>query len=171
VPLAAAPPTEFETWHATLTLREQRIDEVRMMMAQGQWMTGASHRRLAEKWGVTPGTVEHIALEANRLLRFGFRTDKAGRDDALALIRHTFEVIRVRALINGTPQGLGVALNATEALARYLGLEPPKRVQVEDHDEFEGKSDEELERIALGGAGDATGGEPTDDRSASDATH
>lgn len=163
-PPPPAPPTEFATWQATLTPREKRIDEVRTMMAQGQWMAGVSHRRLAEKWGVSPGTVEHIALEANRLLRFVFRTDKAGREDSIALIRQTFEVIRVRGmLMQNSPAGLRVALDATEKLGRYLGLEPPQRLAVVEPDEFEGKSDEELEQIAQGVAvavqGQTDGGE------------
>lgn len=127
------------------------------MMAQGQWMSGVSHRQLAEKWGMSPGTVEHIANEANRLLRHTFRVDKAGRDDAIALIRQTFEVIRVRGMLSGTPAGLRVALDATESLGRYLGLEPAKKIAVGDADEFEERldemSDEELEELANGGSG------------------
>lgn len=150
-PPAPPPPSEFATWQATLTPRERRIDEVRSIMAQGRWMAGVSHRQFAEKWGVSPGTVEHIALEANRLLRFVFRTDKAGREDSIALIRQTFEVIRVRGmLMQNSPAGLRVALDATERLGRYLGLEPPQRVAMVEPDEFEGKSDAELEAIASG---------------------
>ncbi len=143
-------PNEFETWQATLSPREQRVEEVALMMAQGQWMVGASHQRLAKKWGIAPGTVEHIASEANRVLRRNFRSDDEGRLDATALVLQTFEVIRVRAMIAGSPSGLRVALEATEALGRYLGIEPPKRIAMTTKNEFADMTDEEVEALALG---------------------
>ncbi len=144
------PPNEFEAWQAKLTPREQRVEEVALMMAQGQWMVGASHQQLAKRWGIAPGTVEHIASEANRVLRRNFRSDDEGRLDATALVLQTFEVIRVRAMISGTPSGLRVALEATEALGRYLGLEPPKRIAMTTKNEFADMTDEEVEALALG---------------------
>lgn len=146
-------PSEYESWRATLTLREQRVDEVVRMMAQGQWMAGVSHAQLAKKWGVVPGTVEHVALEANRILRRNFRTDAEGRKDATALILQTFEVIRVRAMLAGSAGGLRVALEATEALGRYLGLEPPKTIRTLDaDDELDRLDDEQLGEVAKDGS-------------------
>lgn len=145
-------PTEFEQWQATLTPREKRIDEIVGMMSQGNWFAGASHRRLAQQWGIHPGTVEHLAAEANRLLRFVFRTDDDGRKDLLARTLQNFEVIRVRAMVSGTPAALRVALEANESLGRYLGIEPPKRVQVSQADELANLTDEELDEIARDGA-------------------
>lgn len=153
-PSVPVPPNEFEAWQAKLTPREQRVEEVALMMAQGQWMVGASHQQLAKRWGIAPGTVEHIASEANRVLRRNFRTDDEGRLDATALVLQTFEVIRVRAMISGTPSGLRVALEATEALGRYLGLEPPKRIAMTTRNEFADMTDEEVEALALGKAAD-----------------
>lgn len=157
-PKARKPPSEYETWEAKLTDRERRVEEVRALMATGQWMAGVSHNHMAKQWGLSPGTVEHIAAEANRLLRFTFRQDDDGRKDAIASILHTFETIRVRGLMSKTPPGLRVALDATEALGRYLGLEPPKKLAIGDADEFQERidamSDGELEDFASGrGAG------------------
>jgi hypothetical protein len=163
--IAPPPPTEYATWKAELTPREQRIDEVVQLMAGGHWMAGVSHRQLAQRWGLTPGTVEHIALEANRILRLNFRTDADGRRDATALVLQTFEVIRVKAMVMNSAGGLRVALEATEALGRYLGLEPPKRVALaDDRDEFKGLSDADVEAIAEGKLGHASdvGAEPDD---------
>lgn len=151
---AAAPaePNEFEAWQAQLTPREKRIDEIVGMMSQGAWFAGASHRRLAQQWGVHPGTVEHLASEANRLLRFVFRNDDESRKDLLARTLQNFEVIRVRALLAQTPAALRVSLDANETLARYLGFEPPKRVQVTQEDELGKLTDEQLDEIGRDGA-------------------
>jgi hypothetical protein len=151
-PKPAPVPNEFEQWQATLTPREQRIDEIVGMMSQGQWFAGASHRALAQRWGIHPGTVEHLAAEANRLLRFVFRNDDDSQKDLRARTLQNFEVIRVKALVAGTPSALRVSLDANEMLARYLGFEPPKRVQVSKDDELGNLTDEQLDQVASGGA-------------------
>lgn len=159
------PANEFDVWKASLTPREQRIDEVLRMMSQGQWMTGVSHRQLAEKWGMHPDTVAAIAAEANRLLRRTFREDKDGRAEARAAILQTFEVVRVRGMLGGSAPHLRVALDATECLGRYLGLEPPKRLEVGQPDEFEGLTDEQLRDVADGKDGGGKGEWNSDDDS------
>lgn len=157
-----APATEepsFEGWKSDLTPRELRVDEIVQMMAQGQWMAGVSHRQLAEKWGVTPGTVEHIACEANRQLRTVFRRDEESLKDLRAMVLQTFEVIRVRGLLARSPGGLRVALEANEALGRYLGIEPPKKLSIREGGEFDNMTDAELRAIVAGGGdGDRSGG-------------
>jgi hypothetical protein len=145
-------PNEFERYHAELSQREQRIDEILGMMVQGQWFAGASHRALAQRWGIVPGTVEHLAAEANRLLRFVFRTDDEGRKDLVARVLQNFEVIRVRGMVGGSPAHLRVALDANETLARYLGLEPPKQMRVRAEDELDGLTPEQLEEVAREGS-------------------
>ena len=151
-PKAPPEPNEFEAWQASMTPREQRIDQIVGMMSQGNWFAGASHRALAKSWGVHPGTVEHLAAEANRLLRFVFRNDDESQKDLRARTLQNFEVIRVKALVAGTPSALRVSLDANEMLARYLGFEPPKRVQVSQDDELGNMSDEQLDEIARDGA-------------------
>lgn len=152
-PAAAPAPSDFDAWQATLTPREQRIDEIVGMMSQGQWFAGASHRQLAKRWGIHPGTVEHLASEANRLLRFVFRNDDEARKDALARGLQNFEVIRVRAMVSGTPSALRVALEANSSLLRYLGLEPPKNVRVAQGDDDLSKlTDEQLDELDRDGA-------------------
>jgi hypothetical protein len=152
-PAAVPPvPNEFEEWQAKLTPRERRIDAIVGMMSQGQWFSGASHRALAKEWGIHPGTVEHLAAEANRLLRFVFRSDEESQKDLRARTLQNFEVIRVKALVAGSPAALRVSLDANETLARYLGFEPPKRVQVTQGDEIENLTDEQLDAVANEGA-------------------
>jgi hypothetical protein len=147
----ARAPNEFEQWQAARTPREKRVDEVVELMAAGQWRAGHSHRALAARWGVVPGTVEHIAAEANRLLRHAFRAEPEARAEILAQCLLTFDSIRQRMLANGTPSAMRVALEATEAFGRYMGVEPPKNVKLSTSDEFENLTDEQLEQVATGG--------------------
>src|SRR5262245_36336752 len=148
---APAPPNEFEQWRASLTPREQRVDEVLQMMQAGEWHAGRSHQALAEKWGVHPGTVEHIAAEANRLLRHAFRSDPEARDEALAECLSTFRTVRLRMLANGSVAALRVACDAAEAFGRYMGIEPPKNVKLQTRDEFDDLELDELRVVAEGG--------------------
>jgi hypothetical protein len=120
-------------------------------MAAGQWRAGHSHRALAARWGIHPGTVEHIASEANRLLRHAFRAEPEARGEILAQCLATFDGIRQRMLANGSVAAMRVAIDAAEAFLRYMGLEPPRNVKLSTQDEFEGLSDAELEAVASGG--------------------
>lgn len=153
-------PSEYEAWRAKMTPQEQRVDEIVSMMSRGAWMCGVSTRELAVKWGVHPSTVEHLSAEANRLLRYHFRTDPESKKDLTALVLQNFEVIRVKALADATPAGLRVALDATRALGFYLGLEPARRLAVEEtpesdtefvHEDGTRWSPEELDDFAKSG--------------------
>ena len=144
-------PNEFEQWQASLTPREQRVAEVLTLMQRGEWHAGSSHVALAKRWGVHPGTVEHVAAEANRMLRHAFRQDPEVRGEALAEILTTFRTVRLRALANGSVAALRVAIDAAEAFGRYNGIEPPKTVKLTTQDEFENLTDAELEAVARGG--------------------
>ena len=135
-------------WRASQTPREQRIDEVLRLMQAGAWDPGRSHQALAQKWGVHPGTVEHIAAEANRLLRHAFRSNPEARDAALAECLTTFRTVRMRMLANGTVAAMRVALDAAEAFGRYNGIEPPKNVKLSTQDEFDALTDEQLALVA-----------------------
>lgn len=138
-------------WQASRTPREQRIDVVLQLMQSGAWEPGRSHQALAQKWGVHPGTVEHIASEANRLLRHAFRSNPQARDEALAEVLFTFRTVRLRMLENGSVAAMKVALDAAEAFGRYNGIEPPKNVKLTSQDEFEGLTDEQLAAVVEGG--------------------
>ena len=147
----APPPTEFEQWRSTLTVREQRVDEVLHLMQRGEWHAGRSHQALAAKWGVHPGTVEHIAAEANRALRHAFRSDPDARGEALAECLSTFRIVRLRMLAAGSVAAARVAIDAAEAFGRFMGIEPPKNVKLTTQDEFEDLTDEQLAAVAGGG--------------------
>lgn len=141
-------PNEFDAWHAQLTTREQRIDEIASYMAQGRWMGGVSYRLLARQWGVSPYTVEDMATEANRVIRASFRQDAEGRKDAVAMTLQTFEAIRTKAMLDATPAGLRVALEATKALGLYMGIEPPRNVRVEAQAEVTGLPRADYSRLS-----------------------
>lgn len=134
-----------------MTPREQRVDEVLHLMQRGEWHAGRSHVALAQKWGVHPGTVEHVAAEANRLLRHAFRNDPEARGEALAECLSTFRAVRLRMLENGSVAACRVAIDAAESFGRYMGVEPPKNVKLTTTDEFENLTDAELEAVAAGG--------------------
>lgn len=121
------------------------------MMQAAEWHAGTSHALLAKRWGVHPGTVEHIAAEANRLLRHAYRNDPEARGEALAECLATFRVVRLRMLANGSVAAMRVAVDAAEAFGRYMGVEPPKNVKLSTADEFEGLTDEQLELVARDG--------------------
>lgn len=121
------------------------------MMMRGEWQAGESHRALAQQWGVHPGTVEHIAAEANRAWRHAFRVDPTARSEALAECLSTFRAVRLRMLANGTVAACRVACDAAEAFGRYMGVEPPKNVRLSTHDELDDLTDEQLELVAKGG--------------------
>jgi hypothetical protein len=135
-------------WESERTPREQRVDEVVALMTGGQWVAGGQHRELAAKWGVHPGTVEHYAAEANRLLRHAFRAEPEARAVALTKCLLTFDAIQARMMLQGTPGALRVALDAAQAFGRYMGVEPPKNVKFSTEDEFEKLSDDELAEVA-----------------------
>jgi hypothetical protein len=141
-------PSEFEQWQSALTPREQRVAQVLQMMQAGEWNAGSSHLALAQKWGVHPGTVEHVAAEANRLLRHAFRSDPDARAEALAECLTTFRTVRLRMLANGSVAAMRVALDAAEAFGRYNGVEPPKNVKLSTTDEFDDLTDEQLALVA-----------------------
>jgi len=154
-PKPEAPPTEFDAWLASLTPRERRVDEVIQLMNAGAWFGATSHRALAKKWGVHPGTVEHVATEANRVIRLQFRYDRDpdARRDALARTVRNFEAIHHLAMVSGSVSGLRVALEAQEAFGRYVGIEPPKNVRVKTgDDEFEKLTDEQLDAVSRDGS-------------------
>lgn len=141
-----------------MTPRELRIEQVLQLMVNAEWHPGESHRSLAEQWGVHPGTVEHIAAEANRLLRHAFRQSPDARDEALAEVLATFRTVRLRMLANGSVAALRVAVDAAEQFGRYMGIEPPKNVKLTTVDEFEGLTDEQLELVAREGVEALRGG-------------
>ena len=141
---------EFEQWQDGLTARERHVEEVAQRMRAGRWVTGFSHRERAQAWGLAPGTVEHIAAEASRQIRRDLRLDDDSRLELRARICQTIESIQVRAIAEGTPNGLRTALQAVELLGRYWGVEPPKALVVQPKGEFDGMSDEEVEAVARG---------------------
>lgn len=147
------PVNEFAAWQASLTPRERHVGEVVELMADGRWRAGSSHEALARKWGVTPGTVNHVAAEANRVLRLAFRQEPEARKDVLARVLATFESIGERARKAKSVAGMRVELDAALAFGRYYGVEPPKNVRMVDTDPdgLGNLTDEELEAVSKGG--------------------
>ena len=140
-------PQTFKQWEAGLTVQERRIEEIVQMMAQNEWLPRVSERELAKKWNVTPSTVRNISAEANRQLRKMLREDETMREETRAELIQTFRVIQKKGFECFDPQGLRVALEATKALGLYMGLEPPKQVELGGPDAFEDMSDEELDKF------------------------
>jgi len=142
-PRPPAPGTHAH-WEASLSEKERRIEEIAAKMQQGAWLSGVSDRVLAKEWNCSPNTVRKFAAEASRLLRRLLRTDPDAQREALAEILQTFEVIRAKAMAKGDPASLRVALDATRARGFYLGIEPAKRLEVNERaDPFEGWTVEE----------------------------
>lgn len=142
----------YEQWEKGLTTAEQRVEDIVAKMQAGAWLTGVSERALAKEWDCDPNTVRHYAAEANRVVRRQLREDPEAKAEARAQLLQIFEVIRAKAMSLGDAQGLRVALDASRAYGHYLGIEPPKRLDVADRtDPLEGWSTEEKLAFARDG--------------------
>jgi ElaB/YqjD/DUF883 family membrane-anchored ribosome-binding protein len=129
----------YGTWLAKLTPREQRLEEVLDLMCRGAWLTGVTDKLLAKKWNCVPANVRQISAEANRVLRARLRETPEAKEEARAQILQTFEVIRAKAMANGSPNALRVALDAARAAGFYMGVEPAKQLEIGKRaDPFEG---------------------------------
>lgn len=141
--LAPAEPVEpsYAATMAGLTVREQRVAEVVRMMSRGAWLSGVTDELLAQKWNCDPSNVRKISAEANRVIRLRLRDDPEAQKEARALLLQNIETIRAKAMGNGDPQSLRVALDALRAYGFYLGIEPAKKLDVtERHDPMQGWS-------------------------------
>lgn len=142
--------TDYQAWLSSLSDGEAKVEHIIDMMAQGRWLTNVSDKALAQEWGVGPSYVRQLATEASHSIRRLVRETTDQKDALFARLLQTMDVIRAKALINGSPAALRVALDATCTYARYLGLEPIKRVEVhEPGTEFDGWSTEELDAFAM----------------------
>lgn len=120
-------------------------------MVAGLWHAGQSDKVLAKQWGVSPSYVRSLSAEASRLLRRELREDPAFKAERKAQLITLFGAITQRALRLNTPNGLRVALEAATRQGQYLGIEPPRNVNLHaDTDEFDKMSDAELEAYARG---------------------
>jgi hypothetical protein len=50
--------------------KRERVMAIASLMARSEWQRGVTKHELAEKWGVTAGTVDMYAGEASRLLEY-----------------------------------------------------------------------------------------------------
>jgi hypothetical protein len=100
------------------------VDEIRGLMASGQWVTGRSHDSLALREGVTVGAVQRWAAEASRALR--------QLTDADRLELQTRNAAHLEALAADAHQAgkFGDAVQARAQHAKLLGLNAPERQHV-----------------------------------------
>jgi hypothetical protein len=142
-PAEPAEPTYAES-RARLTVREQRVAEVVSMMSRGAWLSGVTDELLAKKWNCDPSNVRKVSAEANRVIRARLRDDPIAQGEARAVLLRNIDTIRAKAMGNGDPQSLRVALDALRAYGFYLGIEPAKRLDVtQRQDPVEGWTVEE----------------------------
>lgn len=148
------PPTDYDRWEQGLTETERRVEQIMDLMIAGRWLSGQSDKLLAKEWGVVPSYVRSLSAEASRALRRAMRDqDPEFRAERRAELVALFGSITRRASIMGTPNALRVALQAAELQGRYLGVEPPRSLNVNhDPDGFASMSDEQLEAFASGRA-------------------
>lgn len=67
--------------------KPQRIDIIRKLMANGQWVTGATVYELADKWQLNIKTVKADSAEASRRLREAIQGDDGIRAMALSALQ------------------------------------------------------------------------------------
>lgn len=95
---------------ATSSENEVRVSEICDIMSAGQWVTHITAGRLASEWGVSVNTVDKLAAEASRRLRF--IVSKA--PDLRARMIANLEVITSMALNKGRSRD---AIEAIKAMA------------------------------------------------------
>lgn len=95
---------------ATSSESEARVSEICDIMSAGQWVTHITAGRLASEWGVSVNTVDKLAAEASRRLRF--IVSKA--PDLRARMIANLEVITSMALNKGRSRD---AIEAIKAMA------------------------------------------------------
>lgn len=113
-------------------MREARVEEVLDLMCRGQWLAGVSDKMLGQRWKVTPDAVRKVSAEASRVLRRRVRDDPEAQKEARAQMLQMFEVIRAKGMANGDAPSLRVALDALRAYGFYLGIEPAKKLELNE---------------------------------------
>lgn len=153
----AAPPSppaanDFTAWESALSPAERRVEAITDLMLAGRWLSGQSDKLLAKEWGVTPSYVRSLSAEASRgLRRFVRDQEPEFRAERRAELIALFGAVARRAMVMNTPNALRVVLQAGELQGRYLGVEPPRALNVNhDPDGFAKMPDDELERFARG---------------------
>lgn len=151
--LRALAKSDAESQDAELerTRTEQRIDHVVGLMCSGQWVSGTSHRQMAELWNVGVGTIETYAAEASRVIRRLVRESPEERAEMRARLIQTFERLGFKAEQRGSERGFRDAIEAYKMLAMLHGA-VQQRVEISEPDPFEGWSREDKERFVASGA-------------------
>jgi hypothetical protein len=132
------------------TLTERRIDVIVEDMVNGMWVTGMSHRELAEAWGIGIDRIEALATQAYHVIRRLVRETPEQRDEMRSRIVVSIERIARKAEGRGSKNGYRDALKGYELLAQVHGL-IRNRVEV-DHStgagegEFAGWTRDEKQR-------------------------
>lgn len=116
---------------------DKGVEKCIELMTGGQWVTGRSHRAVAEEFGVSPATVKDWATSASRVIRLAIEGD---REEIRARMVATLETIIADSLnkhvvdpdgvVMPSPEGR-TAVAAVETQAKLLGLvEQKHRVEV-----------------------------------------
>ncbi len=95
---------------------DQGVHECLALMTSGQWVTGKSHRELAERHDVHPDTVKKWATSASRIIRIALEGDV---EDIRARMVSTLEGIIADARTGADHRA---AVAAVEAQAKLMGL-------------------------------------------------
>lgn len=77
------------------------------IMASNRWETGKTGRELALAWGLSPGTLDHVAAEASRRVKAVGEADYVRTRLAAALdegLNHALNMIRPRLVADGEMQ-------------------------------------------------------------------
>ena len=115
------------------TEHEAKVDEVLMMMAQGEWHVGTSAREMATKWGVSLHSAQMVAAEASRAVRRAVNEQMDGYASTL------LQRIERQAFIDGD---YAAAVKALELHLKAFGRLVDK--QEIKHDHYANLSDAQL---------------------------
>jgi hypothetical protein len=143
--------TDYTDWQESLTPAETIVGQIEDLMLAGRWAAGRSDKLLAQELGRSPSYIRSLAAEASRGLRRFVRDQDADfRHERRAQLIAVFGAVQQRAMAMNTPNALRVVLEAAELQGRYLGVEPPKVLEVNRRGEFDDLTDSKVAAIANG---------------------
>jgi hypothetical protein len=129
----------------------ERVDLALRRLVDGTYVRGQTDRELAELWALSPARVRNIVAEASRVLLRYSRENPSFGEEYLARALCNWERIRAKSEALGTERGFAVALQADDLILTYLGMRPPRKVDIVAENRFDAWTDEELkEYVATG---------------------
>jgi hypothetical protein len=121
-----------DTAPETTTLFDKRVWFVFDLMCNGSFVTGKTHRWLAQQWGLSMSYVRTVTQAASLLYKTFYETSDDDRQNLSLRVRNGFEEMasdaRGMAGKHG-PYALKVAGELLDKMALYAGIKPADKLE------------------------------------------